>query len=1355
MTGMSQAVAQVADPSRMAEVLGAVADWKITPAQPVVGGKSGQTTLSAAEGLSLESSTSHAAPLECLVSYRLKPAAGVAASINLQMACADRPDKTPQSLNFSVGATGGQNLLTYTASVQGGKIPPLLSGSLFFEAVSERSLAWSDEMRRSIEAQIAAAPQVKDSLLTLRCTVEKKRFRSWLNGRFVAEIPLEADFNPSGLVKAQLTAGAELASIRVRPLTAVAARFEPLSISGHLNAKPLDWELRDRAAYEKRDADWISPLDGIPFLFPADSAGGKTHIDASQSWTRFGALPGWVAANSGTFGGRWISADRVDPARIAMYVPQGRYKALHLIAVSDDRPDHVPVVTAQFYRPDAGHPFNFSGTVPTAKGDAGKARRVSTHLGDGRDAKLYHVTIPLDPDSFSWFSDLGRIGMEITKQVQFHRSYPDPIDYSWHGAGLPSSVQIYAMTLERVGVDVEIEPEQYGHVWTAPAKPKYNVQLRNSTGEATTAKLVITTKSHDEKDETRQEKEVGLPADGAPVKTSIELKPKRYGLQEVTVECDAGGEKTAWRRNFAWLHPDTREQKTWEEGRGSIFGFWPLNGGHTTPDGGREMPVMAAAGAETSTANYSYRGTATNLTLMAKKYHFISEGAFSPECMYHAAFSAGYYPGAPAFDPAKPEESGKALVEILKTIKCEPSEISRPTYLPFFAEPNIGTITTGIWPSHYGEEYQLSKAEQTTYEDLLAKFLAGARAVRKEWPNVKLLMPYGDPMNTIVFLKLCPESRDLIDGVAIDMPAFERLPEQQINQVVLSRMYPLMKDLKQYKKNPYLVMTEGFAVSSKDVDTGQKGQADLCARDFLLLMGYGLTRFEAGNSAWDCANYWGENHYGSGWCSRLPMSMPKLAYINYATITRQLNRANFTKYIPTGSTSTYCEQFKHYKTGKLVHVLWTIRGKRTVNVTVPAGASLEISDQNDNATALKEKNGVVSFTVDQSPQYLEGLAADAKITLGESDHSDAQPAKEVEKIASLGDGSWNLVAKEDPEYLKNKPLQIERFLGKMSASVVDSAKGQGGPTPPGYDVGSKALAIHLEKQDKDRGVMPFYTTLEPKSAVTIPGKPSHLGLWVHASSDWGRMVYCLRDAKGEKWISVGAKDEWNNDDIHAWSAFAFDGWRYMRFPMPSSAPYDSFRERGTTWWGSYGGDGVVDLPLKLEKVIVERRPKVIYGNDLVDAKPDDVLLADLNAEYAVEADRGDEAVRLSKLRMPIPKGAPEMTNPIAEFARTGIGAPTKILKVTDPLSQYDGTRCNVSFDLVAGAKGYDVWVSPYADGRGAMQLGTAWTESGKLIEGLRPDVDFHVFVIYTDKDGKLSKPSEPLQFKLKDRFGYK
>jgi hypothetical protein len=1329
-------------------LLNSVADtWDIKPGSFTISGEPAIVSTTP-QGVRLESKSALPASTDYFFAFRLKPAKGATSTLQIQMACATLPDKKPQALNFSVALKEGTTNVSYGASVQGviapgGKPPASQAGVQHLVGVTERSLGWPEDLRKIVESELAAATKPEEMLMTVRCTLEKGRYRAWINGRYACDVALEDGMEPAGVLRIALSANAELVTIRTRHLADAPAKFEPLSIAGNLTGSTLAGQKLDPNSLPgvaAADAWPFRPLklDGVPFELPKPAANGHDHLDVGTSWTRFGAVAGYISANHGSFGGRWISADRLDPSRHCLYVPGGRYKALHLIAVAEDRPDSVPIVTAQFYRPAAGHPFNFAATVPTA---SSKVKGVPIKLADGSDSKLYHVTIPLDPDAFSWFTDLPRIGLEITKEVRFYRGYPDPLEYSWHGAGLPSSVQIYAMTLERAGVELDLQPARFDHVWTAPATPSYTFQLRNGTAAATKAKFVITTKSQDGQDITKQEQEVDLPLGAAPVALPVAIKPTRYGLHELTVTMTAAGETATFKRNFAYLHPDTRDHTPWQEGQGSIFGYWPWQGGHVTPPATQEIETMAAAGAETSTANYSL--SAPEIAALAEKHHFIGEAAFHGGIMYLNGFT-GVGKG-PKFDPTKPEETAQALIEEMKKHEAKPGPISRPKHIPFFAEPQIGNITTGIWPSHYGEAYELSEYEQKRLDDMKAKFVLGASAIRKEWPNYKLLMPYGDPMNTVVFLKKAPETRPLIDGVALDMPGFERMPEQQINQVVLNRLYPITKDIKEYLPKPYLTLVEGFCVSSKDIDTGDQGQEEICMRDFLVLMGYGLQRFEAPNAPFDCANYWGENHYGGGWNSRLPLATPKLAYVSYATMTRHLNRANFTKFVPTGSTSTYCEQFKHYKTGQLVHVLWTIRGQRPVSVKVPAGATLALYDPQDNVTNLQEKNGVVTFKADQSPRYLEGLTGDAEITLGESDHSDAKPGKDAVKLGNFGDGSWAQSAEIDLDYTKNKPQQIERFPGKMTVHGEDVPKPQG----------ARALAVHLEAQEKDRGVMPFYTTLTPKTPIAIPGQASHLGLWVRAASDWGRVVYVLRDAKGEKWISVGTREDWNNDDIHCWSAFCFDGWRYLRFELPASAPYDSYRLHGTSWWGSTGGDGVVDLPLKLEKVMVERRPKVIYGNDLVAAKPDDVLLGDAYAEYERPADRNEEAVRLSMLRMTVPKNAPELSNPIAELQQSGTGAPTKVLQVTDPTSAYDGTRCHVHFEPVAGAKTYDVWVSPYADGRGALQLGKAWKESGQLLQGLHADTEFHLFVTYTDADGKVSKPTAPFAFRLKDRFGYK
>src|SRR6185295_16287802 len=108
---------------------------------------------------------------------------------------------------------------------------------------------------------------------------------------------------------------------------------------------------------------------------------------------------------------------------------------------------------------------------------------------------------------------------------------------------------------------------------------------------------------------------------------------------------------------------DTREHDTWESGRGSIFGFWPWNGGHDTPKADKEIPVMAAAGAETSTANYAL--APPEIQELAQKHRFIGESAFAAHVMYLNGF---YQMGkdSPKYDPAKPEETAAGLLEKLR-----------------------------------------------------------------------------------------------------------------------------------------------------------------------------------------------------------------------------------------------------------------------------------------------------------------------------------------------------------------------------------------------------------------------------------------------------------------------------------------------------------------------------------------------------------------------------------------------------------------------------------------------------------------------------------------------------------------
>jgi len=1283
--------------------------------------------------IKLTTPTKIAANTEVTIFFSMKPPAKAVVSLKAIIGEEGAP-----GLPVTVTATGGSDALAINAAG--------VNANYQTRGNYKRSLTWPEDLRKTIEAEMAALPPLTERQFSIRYVLRRDRFEIYLNdilvnAREVPSVPPGAapaapgrkvppPVSIGGPLTVTLPAQAELLSVETRSLAGQSPLFEMVRIDSRLNAALIDGKSVQKDSWPASGEPAV--VQGVPFVFPRRDLRGNDHLDVGASWMQAGNLEGDSAPNSGPVGGRWAGSLIENPTRLQFHVPRGRYRALHLVAAADGDGDSTPVVTVQFFRPAAGAPENFAARVPLLTAKSSEAVPLPIQLQNGGSAKLWLVTVPIDPGALAAFDDLEICGLEITKAVQLFRAYPDPTQYSAHAGGLPSAAHIYAMTLERPAAALDLQPDTLGHLWTAPAKPAYTVKLRNLSGQARPVKLELTTISYDGASKTVQELNVPLSAVGGTAK--FNLKPDRFGYHDVVLTMKDGDALWTERRSLGWLQADTRARRDWEPGRGASFGFWDWAGAHSTPAHEVQIEVMSRIGAEWINGHFAKTDEAGRAA--AEKF-----GVFS---LVQGGASHWYTGEVRKMldDPAKARET---LIEKFRKNDVTPSAIEKPDNLSFFAEPQLGQITTGIPPDYYGEDYTFTKDEEARYQSAERAFVLGARAAKEFWPGIKCQLAYGDPLFPVYFLRRSKEVRELMDGINVDIPVFDRMAENQIHQVSIHRCYVMQEELRKAGlKKPNLVMVEGPCLPTRPGALSMAEQSANWVRLSLLLYGYGIDR-QIGGWAFECANYWGEQHYGGGVFNRLPHVTPKPSACALATMTRHINRKNLTKWLPTGSLSAYALQFTHYKTGELTHVFWTVRGTRPVTLTVPKGAAITCYDSMDNATVLPNKDGQVTFMATTSPCYIEGLTADAAMALGAPDHSDSRPASLMQKLANPGADAWQISKEEDPTYAKNSPLQIARFPGVMSAQRAEAPAEQGG----------RALAVHLGPQAKEQKLMPFYTTLVPPKPIAIAGKASHLGLWVKGASDWGRVVYSLRDAEGERWISVGTFSNWNCDDPRSLSFFNFDGWRYLRFEMPSNSPYDRYRENGSTWWGHFEkGNGQVDLPLTLEKVIVERRTHAMYVNDPQPTKADDVLLGDLNAEYAHPEDRTDEVLRLDRVRMPVPAGIPDLGNPIADLA-AGAGAPIQVENITLPAQEADGTRCFVHFKAVDGAKGYDVWASPYADGRGALQLGKAWKEPGQLITGLRPDTDFYLFATYTDAEGKTSKPSAGFKIRLKDIFGMK
>lgn len=1189
--------------------------------------------------------------------------------------------------------------------------------------------------RRRLEQDFASEPTLAKRWLTFRYQFRGNSAQAWLDGRLLRD-STHPEIDSRGFLRLQMYHGVQIADVSLRDLPpSDNGPFEMVGLDHDLNSAEIAGVKLAREALPSTAGPF--KVGGVPFMVPAADAQGRNHIDLKPSWFSAGLAEGGFDPAYGDLA-RWQGAMIRGSGRIQFRIPNGQYTKLHLLAAYSGEGDTVPAVSAQFYREYAGHPVGFSGKAPAFATKS--TASVPVDLGGGKQGHLHLVTISLEPNGPAAFSNQRHLELELTKELQVYRAFPDPHYYSTHGGGLPSGVHVFGMTLERPAMEVDLQPDQVGHIWTAPDQPSYTAKVTNTTDRPQSANLELTTISHDGLEKTVVRQSAQLQPGGSQY-VKLPLALKRYGHHDVTLKIESGGEIRTQTRSVSYLHPDTRERGGWTEGKGPIFGMWDWNGGHITMSGLDRLKVMAQCGVESSMSHFSH------LPDEEKKY-LESIGAKSFFLGYQLSMGP-HSLGGQQWDPSKPAEMEAAFLKWLKEQPhMKPSAISHPELSLFFAEPIIGPISYMSLPEYYGDpEYVMTADEKANFKRLLDQFLLMGRAIKKEWPKSKLLLPWGIPSFPIAFLRESPEAAELMDGPAIDLVLFERMPEMQCHQVtVASTMWQTRQEwLKRSKKPwPRLSTIEGPGTSpARPGAVTALQEMDHTVRVVLILAAYNTDRFLGWPTATHCAGGWGEQHYGSGFLEPLPLANPRPVYSSYATLTRQLNRMNFVKVCPTPSPSVFCMQFKHYKTNEVLHVLWTIRGKRAATLEVPKGATLQVYDSMDNVSIAAEDEGKATFTIGSSPVYVHGLAGDSKLTIGAPDHGDSKPGVNAAVLAELGDGSWKISNDRDKDYEEVHLEFIKKFPGNFTQHAAEGPDGK-----------MKATAIRLEKQEKERKTMPFYTTLAPPQPVAIPGKASHLGVWVKAASDWGRFVYCLKDAKGERWLSVGKKGEWNVDDVHNWSAFNYDGWRYLTFEMPGNQPWDLYRDAGTSFWGYYEGDGVVDLPLTLEKVIVERRTHVIHATEQVPALTDDVALGTLYAEYAQPFHKSPDMARQGNLRMPLPEAPPNLANPIQQLAETGATAGPAVTKVTQPEREYDGRRCHVHFAKVDGAK-YDVWVSTYADGRGAIPLVKDWTEPGQLLTGLSPNVDLYLFVVAKDAEGKSSKPGPAFKVNLKDMFAMK
>jgi hypothetical protein len=1193
-----------------------------------------------------------------------------------------------------------------------------------YDRFTKISPVWEEDFRLGIEASMAKIPLVHETWFRLRIEHRAGAIRLFKDGLLVAER------RPPGRIRGdvgiQISNGTRLASLTIRRPGEWPTRFYSFSMDGICNAKGIGG--KDGQSIEEDSVprpDVPVSVRGVPFVFP-DRSKGSDHLDVGASLFHYRHEEGHFMALK-----TWPAPNILDPARIRISVPNRSYSRLWIIAASDGDPFSVPVVTVRFYRPSAGFAVDAQASVPTTSARSGQrgARRLGVTLVNGKKASLWLVPIVLDSVAIgSLFREALTMSVELTKGVYDYRASPDPAVYGTFPGGLPSGVHIYGMTFEEAPLRLIATGNRAGNVYISPEEPVWQVDLENLWDRDLRIKSSVSITGPHGKQTVLSRDLVLAPR----VKTQVTfpISTSVFGLHQVRTEIHVrttgivgdGPRQFSQEGTFVQMPPDTRRATA----TNSRWGLWQWSGGHhTNPNVDENLYLLRAAGTRIA-GGHDYQ--VRRKWGMSGRIHITVRG---PEkWAYEDPYDPKEY-------EAYAKKIGESTAEILK---IDPDT----QYFALFAENAISTrMTYGILPSYIGEpEIKPNEKEAARIRASALTAKAASEGIRKHAPKAKISFGWCEPTFSVPFMRQ-KYPKGLMDAMGVDIPQFERMPEMPIRSVAPNRMWILQQERKKHGYDDIpIIHTESYFPSSHRLALGHRGSANSYVRTAVLSLALGSTRLLYCFTLHDCGGYWGSQHYGCiGIVGRRPEYNPKPAFPAYATMTRLLDVVTFDGYVPTGSLTSYCVRFKSGRT--FVYCLWTVRGEREAIITSSKAKALVMIDENSNETVLNPVNGTATVTLSPTPIWVTSDAPIENVRVNKPRHME-RPIGETVLLDSM-DESWTYDAGEYQKYSKNH-WDLPRFPGPMKLEVLPSAERN-----------SKVWQVTLDEPEKERKLAAWYGVFQPETPIEIPGKARALGVWANGQSNWGRIIYEVEDARGEVWQSIGTKEQWNCDDIHSWSYFNFDGWRYLEFPLPNHLPGDQYREKDTVWW-NHDQDGIVDLPVKLRRIIIEHRTHHIYVTDCLAIPDRSVQLDDLVAVYDDPLMMTDAPVRLQREARNALKIQPTegraLPNPIATLRGTGKGAPTSIVKVEPPDQYYDGTRLEVTLKGVEGATEYRVYVAAYETGSGAQQMAKS-AETKLTVTRLRPEFPLYLFITYVDKDEKESKPSAPRRILLKDDFPMK
>jgi hypothetical protein len=850
-----------------------------------------------------------------------------------------------------------------------------------------------------------------------------------------------------------------------------------------------------------------------------------------------------------------ISAMDGDPLTILLRVPKRMYRRAWLLCRA--RPELSPKLTVRVarYRGEGGSFFADTEVRVPQTGKAYELVEVALDSGAMQEflAAGRMVERGNPASTLKLDAGVGWMELEFTRELRADLNAMLPL-------GERSGVEIYAVTLEESPVTMLASTTAAGHLFDLGVTPAFSVELENTTGQARRVRLEATVTNR-AGGRWQESAEVAL-GPGERREQPVRLAVSEPGKYDVAFTLGEGRERLLQHRtSFAIVPPDTRRAE-----RDSPFGLWSWGGGHLTAPNQLEARLMRKAGARfTLGVNYP-----------SKREWGIGTGTDSVIGVFYTKSEI----------PGDAEAAAREMVETMR------KRGSNPLYWQIYWEDAISDRHHNRYPPSMAGRppMELNEAERARLNSYWTRAEAYARQVREQLPGERLALGAFANFTEEFLRRGFP--RRYLDAISLEATAFRTQPERQPHVDTIHGLYFVEQWKKMYGYQGLdTILVESLFRGTAPGYLSERQQADYYSRDFLLGLAYGVKLFAMSAMTTDVSNDYYRSAWGNvGLFGRAPEPAPKESFMAYETLTSVLDRARYQGSVETGTPSVYALGFASPE-GENLYALWTTRGRRPVQLDFEGAAAATVTDAQHRQRALA--GGALQLS--ESVQYVRTRGRLARVRPGAARYAErpGEGTRLLERLGGIED--WKARTERDAQ-LEDGNARYPRRPGTFHFRT--AADGERGP----------ALEVAAEKAPGSP-LIPTYGVLERAQPLAIPGAPRRLGLWVNGNSGWGRVSFELVDAKGERWTGVGG-----SEDAYGHSFVNFDGWRWMEVELPGQfRPDYPWPYNGN--WTATGGDGVVDYPLQLTRILVEARHQVVYVNSLVPVARPWIRLRDLSAVY--------------------------------------------------------------------------------------------------------------------------------------------